>query len=132
MRPSLGPVLRPLRRARGVLLPGPWLDRTGRPLRRAVRALRTTRRTVAAVPDAVEAILLLPVIAERLEVISFQTATLRDMHDEIARVRGDTAMLRQIETNTLAVQQLAEVIVPLQSATARLGRFADRLPQRRL
>ncbi len=54
------------------------------------------------------------------------------MHAEIARVRGDTAMLRQIEANTLAVQQLAEVVIPLQSAAVRLGRFADRLPQRRL
>jgi hypothetical protein len=87
MRPSLGLLLRPLRRV--------------------VRVLRTTRRTVAAVPDVVDAILVLPVIAQRLEVISFQTATLPEMHAEIARLRGDT------------------------EALARLTRFTDRFGQRR-
>jgi len=39
--------------------------------------------------------------------------------------------LDKIEQNTLAVEQLAETVVPLQGAAARVGRFADRLPQRR-
>jgi hypothetical protein len=126
MRPSLGLLLRPLRRV--------------------VRALRTTRRTIAAVPDVVDAILVLPSIARRLETISFATATLPEMHAEIARVRGDTkelariddtllrvrALLEQVEVNTVAVQQLADVAVPLHGAALRVGRFADRLPQRRV
>ena len=67
--PSLGPLLRPLRRF--------------------VRIARTARRTVAAVPDLVDAVLVLPEISRQLEVIQFQTATLPEMYDEIARLRGD-------------------------------------------
>jgi hypothetical protein len=117
-----------------------------RPLRSVARVLRTTRRTVAAVPDVVDAILVLPALSRQLEVIAFSTATLPQMHAEIARVRGDTsalpridgslvdvrALLAQVEQNTIAVQQLAEVALPLHGAARRVGRFADRLPQRRL
>jgi hypothetical protein len=37
----------------------------------------------------------------------------------------------EVEKNTAAVEQLAEIAVPLQGAAMRVGRFADRLPQRR-
>jgi len=116
------------------------------PLRRVARVVRTTRRTVAAVPDALEAILLLPVVAQRLEVVAFHTASLAEMRDEIARLRGDTAVLPRmdarvadvhdvllrVDANTAAVQQLADVALPLQTAAVRLGRLADRFPQRRV
>jgi len=116
-----------------------------RPFRRLTRALRTSRRTVAALPDVVEAILFLPAVSRQLEVVAFQTATLADLHDELVRVRDNTAALprlddrlaavqeslARVDANTQAVEQLAEVALPLHGAALRVGRFADRLPQRR-
>lgn len=116
-----------------------------RPFRPFIRVLRTTRRTAAAMPDLVEAILVLPTLAQQLEVVAFQTATLVEMHEELARVRANTAVLpdlntelgrvhevlRHVDSNTQAVEQLAEVALPLHGAALRVGRFADRLPQRR-
>ena len=82
-------------------------------LRRIASGWRTTRRTVALVPDVVDAILVLPTIAHRLEAIEFATATLPEMHAEIARMRGDTAAL-------------TEVLLPLRGVTARAGRLGER------
>ena len=115
------------------------------PLRGAVRALRRTQQTVAIVPDALEAILVLPTLTRQLEEIRFSTASLPEMLEEIRRVHADTSTLpgmleeisrmertvAQVEGNTLAVQQLAEVALPLQGAALRMGRMADRIPQRR-
>ena len=115
------------------------------PVRGAWRALRRTQRTVAIVPDALEAILVLPALSRQLEEIRFSTATLPEMLEEIRRVQADTSTLppmceeisrmertvAEVERNTLAVQHLAEVALPLQGAAMRVGRFADRLPQRR-
>ena len=116
--------------------------------RRVAGAWRTTRRTIARVPDVLDAILILPRVSQQLEVIGFQTATLVDMHQEIARVRGDTAalppmnetlermavLLDRVDANTAGVEQLAQVMLPLQGAALRVGRAADRWParQRRL
>ena len=116
------------------------------PVRRVSRLWRTTRRTAAHLPDVLESVLVLPHLAAHLERVSVQTATLVDMHQEIARVRGDTATLRSIDEtlrrvavqleridgNTAHVEQLAQVVVPLQGAALRVGRAADRWPQRRL
>jgi hypothetical protein len=116
------------------------------PLRSIAGVLRSTRRTIAAVPDLVDAILVLPTLSRQLEAVTFSTATLPEMLAEIQRVHGDTSNLpvigeeihrmsfavAQVETNTLSVQQLADVAVPLQRAAFRLGRFADRLPRRPL
>ena len=99
-----------------------------RPLRRIARVFRATRRTVAAVPDLVDAILVLPTISRQLEVVAFQTATLPEMYEEIARVRGDTSALVAMDAR---LAQLVEVAVPLQSTALRIGRVADRWPQRR-
>jgi hypothetical protein len=63
------------------------------PLRRVLRALRTTGRTVAAVPDVVDAILVLPEMRRQLEEVRFSTATLPEMLEEIRRVHGDTSAL---------------------------------------
>src|SRR4051812_32852849 len=115
------------------------------PFRRVVGALRTSQRTVAALPDVVEAILLLPAVSRQLEVVAFQTATLADLHEELVKVRNNTAALprlddrlacvqeslARVDANTQAVEQLAEVALPLHGAALRVGRFADRLPQRR-
>lgn len=115
------------------------------PLRTAWRSLRRTGRTVAIVPDALEAILVLPALSRQLEEIRFSTATLPEMLEELRRVQADTSALppmceeisrmertvAEVERNTLAVQQLAEVALPLQGAAMRMGRFADRIPQRR-
>jgi hypothetical protein len=111
-----------------------------RPLRRLVRIVRTVER----VPDIAEAILVLPTLSRQLDEIRFATATLPDMHAEIARVRGDTTalphidetlarmalLLDRIDTNTAAVEELAQVMLPLRGAATRVGRFADRFPQR--
>jgi hypothetical protein len=116
------------------------------PLRGIAGVLRSTRRTIAAVPDLVDAILVLPTLSRQLEAVTFSTATLPEMLAEIRRVQGDTSNLpvigeeihrmsfavAKVEKNTLSVRQLAEVAVPLQGAALRLGRFADRLPRRPL
>ena len=115
------------------------------PLRGAVRVLRRTGRTVAVVPDALEAILVLPTLAGQLEEIRFSTATLPEMLEELRRVQSDTSSLpvmaeemarveqslAAVQQNTEAVQHLAEVALPLQGAALRVGRMADRIPQRR-
>ena len=102
------------------------------PVRRVAVAWRTARRSALLVPGALEAVRVLP-------------ATLLDMHAEIARVRGDTeALLRidetlaqvavlldRVERNTAAVEQLAEIAVPLQGAALRVGRMAERWPASR-
>ena len=112
------------------------------PVRRLAGAWRTTRRSVALVPDVLEAILVLPHLSQQLEVVAFQTASLNDMYAEIKRVRGDTdalppmhqtlehmsRLLDRVDTNTAAVERLAEVALPLQGAAVRVGRFADRWP----
>lgn len=114
------------------------------PVRRVARLLRTTRRTVERVPRVVDAILVLPDLTRHLERIAVATATLPEMHAEIARVRGDTAALRsidetlaslaplleRIDANTAGVRDLSDVLVPLRGAAVRVGRLADRLPQR--
>jgi hypothetical protein len=100
---------------------------------------------VSALPRVVEAILVLPRVAEQLDQVCANTNALPVMLEEIEAIRQDTASLPRveqelramrvaldkIERNTLAVEQLAETVVPLQGAALRVGRFADRLPQRR-
>ncbi len=124
---------------------GALASRLAQPVRGAARAFRLTRRSAALVPQVLEAILVIPRLSEQLEVIALQTATLVDMEAEIARVRADTAalppidaklervaaLLGSVDSNTAAVEQLAEVLLPLQGAASRVGRMADRLPERR-
>jgi hypothetical protein len=114
------------------------------PARRVAGAWRQARRTASLLPDVVDAILVLPRLSQQLEVIGLQTATLIDMEAEIARVRGDTAalppisatlermavLLDRVDANTAAVDQLAQVVLPLQGAAARVGRAAERWPGR--
>jgi hypothetical protein len=121
------------------------LQRLLRPFRPLIGVLQSTRHTVAAVPELVDAILILPTIARQLEIVAFQTATLQEMHEELVQVRSNTAalpnldsqlarvhqVLCQVDVNTQSVHQLADVLLPLHGAAARVGRFADRLPQRR-
>jgi hypothetical protein len=110
-----------------------------------LRCFRVTRRTVAALPEVVEAILVLPAVSRQLEVVALQTATLADLRDALERVQSNTAVLPQVDArlagvhealarvdvNTQAVERLAEVALPLTGAALRVGRFADRIPQRR-
>jgi hypothetical protein len=114
-------------------------------LRVVTAPVRGAVGVVVALPRVVEAILVLPHVAEKLEHVCANTDALPAMLQEIEAIRADTrslpeieAELRQmcqaldkIESNTLAVEQLAETVVPLQGAAMRVGRFADRLPQRR-
>ena len=107
---------------------------------RVVGALRTTRRSVERIPDLIEAVLVLPALSHQLEAIRFSTVTLPEMHAEIQRMRDNTAALPQIEEtlahvalqlervdrNTAGVQNLADVMIPLQGAAVRVGRLSDR------
>jgi hypothetical protein len=116
-----------------------------RPFRGVARAIGSTRRTVAALPDVVEAILYLPTVSQQLEVVVFQTATLADIREALLQVEQNTGVLpnmdervasvhevlMRVDANTQAVERLAEVALPLHGAAQRFGRFADRLPQRR-
>jgi len=106
--------------------------------------VRGVARTIAMVPRALESVLVLPTLVEELQHVNRNTDALPDMLAELRAVRADTAslpvvekdlaamrmLLSQIEANTLAVERLAEVALPLQGAAMRVGRFADRLPQR--
>ena len=107
--------------------------------------VRGAVEVVAALPRVVEAILVLPQVADQLARVCRNTDALPAMLEEIEAIRRDTGSLPvvedelrgmlvtldKIEANTLAVEQLAETVVPLQGAAMRVGRFADRLPQRR-
>jgi hypothetical protein len=100
---------------------------------------------VTALPRVIEAILVLPRVAEQLDHVRANTDALPIMLEEIEAIRADTRSLPEVEAelrrmgftlgkieeNTLAVEQLAETVVPLQGAALRVGRFADRLPKRR-
>ena len=102
-------------------------------------------RVISALPQVVEAILVLPKLSEQLDHVNRNTDALPAMLAELQAVRADTAslpnvetdlaamrlLLSQIEANTLAVERLAEVALPLQGAAMRVGRLADRLPQRK-
>src|SRR3954470_24651642 len=110
-----------IRRLRGLLLA---------PIHSTARLWRTARR----IPDVIDAVLVLRRLAEQIELVGLQTATLVDMQREIALLRGDTAALRSIDetlgrvaghlervdTNTAHVQHLASVLLPLQGAAARV------------
>jgi len=93
-----------------------------RPLGGIVRALRTTRRTVAAVPDVVEAILVLPHMARQLEEVRFSTATLPEMLEEIRRVHGDTSALPAMSAELGRIHEELE----------RMGRVTAWIPPRRV
>ncbi len=111
----------------------------------AKRPLRGVVGVILAVPAVIDAILVLPSMSRQLEDVRTSTAVLPDMLDDIQRLKEDTIHLAamdheiarmancvaEVEKNTAAVEQLAEIAVPLQGAAMRVGRFADRLPQRR-
>jgi hypothetical protein len=110
-----------------------------------LRPLRGIAHTVAALPRVVDAVLVLPTLSRQLADVRDHTAVLPDILVELERVRSDTislpainanleqmcGTLDRVEQNTLAVERLAEIALPLQGAAVRVGRFADRLPQRR-
>ena len=111
-----------------------------------LRPLRGAVDVIAALPAVVEAILVLPTVSRQLDDVRADTAHLRDILVELQRVHGDTAALpainatlvtmaasiNNVERNTLAVEQLAEIALPLQGAALRIGRFTDKRSQRRL
>lgn len=111
----------------------------------ALRPLRGVAGVIRAVPDVIDAILVLPSVARQLEDVRTSTAALPDILEAIQVLKEDTVHLAamdheiarmancvaEVEKNTAAVEQLAEIAVPLQGAAMRVGRFADRLPQRR-
>ena len=122
------------------------IRRFGRLLLVPVRGAAGLWRSARRIPEVVDAVLVLPQLAQQIERVGIQTATLLEMQREIALLRGDTAALRSIDqtlglvaahlqrvdANTVHVEQLASVLLPLQGAAVRVGRAADRLPARRL
>lgn len=92
-----------------------------RPLGGLARALRTTRRTVAAVPDVFEAILVLPHMTRQLEEVRFSTATLPEMLEEIRRVHGDTS----------ALPAMSDQMALMHEELERMGRVTAWIPPRR-
>jgi hypothetical protein len=56
------------------------------------------------------------------------TTALAAIDEALARM---AVSMTKVEQNTLAVEQLAEVALPLQDVALRVGRFAERLPTRR-
>jgi hypothetical protein len=114
-------------------------------LKAVTAPVRGAVSVVIALPRVVETILVLPKVADQLDQVCANTQVLPAMLQEIEGIRRDThslpiveaelrgmrVALDKIEQNTLAVELLAETVVPLQGAALRVGRFADRLPQRR-
>jgi hypothetical protein len=90
--------------------------------------LRGAVRTVAALPSAVEAILVLPTLLRQLEEVRADTAALHEILVALQGVQNDTSALPVIQAE---LEQLSGIVVPLGGAAARFGRIADRLPQRR-
>jgi hypothetical protein len=102
-------------------------------------------RTVAALPRVVDAVLVLPELSRQLGRVGADTESLPSILAELRAVQGDTHALPQIkaeleamrealvhvEAQTADLERLVEIAVPLTGAAARVGRFADRLPQRR-
>jgi hypothetical protein len=91
--------------------------------------VRGVVRSVAVVPRLVDAVLVMPDMLAELRAVRADTASLPSIEDELAAIR---LLLIDVEANTDAVERLAEVAVPLAGAATRVGRFADRIPQRRV
>ena len=87
-----------------------------RPLRGLLRAAARTRSTIALVPEALEAVLVLPRMVEQLERIERDTAVLPDMRDDFVVVR---ATVVRMQGNTAVLEDLA-------GAAKRIGRFSGR------
>ncbi len=147
------------------------------------------RRTIAVIPRALDAVLVLPSLSERLDEVARNTSDLPTISEQLARVVRNTDALAaisdhtgQLVENTIvlprthselivmqaaiiemqqstsamatdlsslacveqgvpslvpllqdvdeSVRRLTEIIEPLSGATARVGRFAGRLPSR--
>ena len=102
-------------------------------------------QTVAALPQVIDAVLVLPELLRQLSRVSADTEALPSILAELRNVQGDTralpaihaeleamrAALAQVEAQTADLERLVEIAVPLTGAAARVGRFADRFPQRR-
>ncbi len=103
-------------------------------------------QTVAAVPRLVDAVLVLPELSRQLGRVGADTESLPAILAELRSVQGDTAELRairaeleamrlalgQVQLQTADLDRLVETVLPLQGAAARVGRFANRFPQRRV
>ena len=101
------------------------VDRNTDALVAMLEELRKVRADTASLPPMQKD---LDGMLAELKTLCGDTTSLPLVHEEIAAMRETIA---QVERNTYAVERLAEVALPLQGAAARVGRFADRLPQRR-
>ena len=111
-------------------------------------ALQTARDTVAALPDVVKAVLVLPTLSQQLGYICRNTDRLAQIVEQLERVESDTRVLPEMRDEFVVVRRtvvdmqgdtaamaagvhdLANVAGPLHGAARRLGRISDRLPER--
>jgi hypothetical protein len=114
-------------------------------------ALQTARETIAALPEVVQAVLVLPTLSEQLALVQRNTDVLPEILERLDRVEHDTAVLPVMRGDTAAiaaempklvvleqslpavaegVHHLVDIARPLHGAARRLGRWGDRLPQR--
>ena len=101
---------------------------------------------ITALPRVVDAVLVLPELSRQLARVGADTESLPSILEELRNVQGDTRALpamkeeleamrialAQVEAQTADLERLVEVVVPLTGAAARVGRFANRMPKRRV
>ena len=112
-------------------------------------ALQTARETIAALPEVVQAVLVLPTLSEQLTLVQRNTEVLPEILERLDRVEHDTAVLPVMRGDTAAIAaempklvvleqslpavaegvHLVDIARPLHGA-ARRSAVGDRLPQR--
>jgi hypothetical protein len=96
----------------------------GTALRRIVSVPLAVARTVARLPEVVEAITMLPIIAAQLEQITEHTRSLPAIHAEMASVAASTTSLEATMPVLVELQQpLPELVPALQETADRLDRL---------
>ena len=100
-------------------------ERLGRVLRRVIGVPLRIGRTVASLPEVVEAITMLPTISAQLEQVAEHTRSLPAIHAEMAAVAASTLALEASMPTLIELQQPLPELVPALTQTAdRLDRLA--------
>ena len=100
-------------------------ERVGAVLRAIVSVPVSAGRTVARVPEVVEAIAMLPTISAQLEQVTAHTRSLPEIHREMAVVAQATVALEATMPVLVELQQPLPELVPALTQTAdRLDRLA--------
>jgi hypothetical protein len=100
-------------------------ERVGSALRSIVSVPVTLGRTVARLPEVVDAIAMLPTISDQLELVTEHTRSLPEIHAEMATVAAATLALEATMPVLVELQQPLPELVPALTQTAdRLDRLA--------